>query len=164
MIDLEELERLEKAATSGPWETRLGDEFGKTDMLIMAPENPEPNAIEVVVRNKNPFDYIDPEYKANFDLIVALRNAAPDLFQRIRELEARVAELEGHIDEHNKLVWKNMKWTLCRKDERPGYITDGFGCYWKKDCPDCGAPMQVIRPGDCRCSAECYSKGEEQKP
>lgn len=93
MIDLEELERLEKAATSGPWETRLGDEFGKTDMLIMAPENPEPNAIEVVVRNKNPFDYIDPEYKANFDLIVALRNAAPELIAELRQARQALCDL-----------------------------------------------------------------------
>lgn len=38
------------------------------------------------------------------------------------------------------------------------YISDGFGNYWLKDCPNCGAPMQVVRPGFARCSAECYIK------
>ena len=35
------------------------------------------------------------------------------------------------------------------------YLSDGFGSTWPAACPNCGAPMQVVRPGDCRCSAEC---------
>lgn len=34
-------------------------------------------------------------------------------------------------------------------------ISDGFGSTWPARCPDCGAPMQIVRPGDARCSAEC---------
>ena len=37
-------------------------------------------------------------------------------------------------------------------------ITDGFGNYWPAKCAKCGAPMQVLRPGDARCSDECYLK------
>ena len=33
-----------------------------------------------------------------------------------------------------------------------GMITDGFGNVYPKHCVKCGAPMQIIRPGDCRCS------------
>lgn len=39
-----------------------------------------------------------------------------------------------------------------------GWITDDCGNYWPDVCPDCGSPMQVIRPGDCRCSNECDLK------
>lgn len=35
------------------------------------------------------------------------------------------------------------------------WIDDGCGNFWPDVCPDCGAPMQVVRPGDCRCSNEC---------
>lgn len=35
------------------------------------------------------------------------------------------------------------------------WIDDGCGNYWPDKCPDCGADMQVVRPGDCRCSKEC---------
>lgn len=41
-------------------------------------------------------------------------------------------------------------------------IDDGFGNYWPDKCPDCGADMHVIRPGDCRCSAECYLDKEKK--
>jgi len=42
--------------------------------------------------------------------------------------------------------------------ETMGYLTDGFGNYWDKYCPKCGAEMVVVRPGDARCSKECYRK------
>ena len=35
------------------------------------------------------------------------------------------------------------------------WIDDGCGNFWPDKCPDCGADMQVVRPGDCRCSNEC---------
>ena len=37
----------------------------------------------------------------------------------------------------------------------PAAIADGFGSTWPAACPNCGAPMQVVRPGDARCSAVC---------
>jgi len=40
-------------------------------------------------------------------------------------------------------------------------VSDGFGSTWPATCPRCGAPMQVVRPGDCRCSAECYRDKED---
>ncbi len=43
-------------------------------------------------------------------------------------------------------------------DER--YIDDGFGNYYPATCPDCGAPMQIVRPGDSRCSKECYMEAQ----
>jgi hypothetical protein len=268
MIDLDELERMEQAATARPWEVQLGDRFGETDMLIKAPEDPDPEGIEVVVRSENPFDYFDPCDKNNFDLIVALRNAAPEIIARIRQLEARVADLEqsyaeeidqfnagfdaaraGESDEYqphfehdhdtwgigyawekfeklngrvreleayivqaNKLLVDIDKERLAlrtalitergmseaevdtiasnalegfiddteapevaswheqlvarlrgvpRMERDEAYIEDGFGGRWSATCPRCGAPMQVVRPGDCRCSAECYI-GEEE--
>jgi hypothetical protein len=36
-------------------------------------------------------------------------------------------------------------------------ITDEYS-YWPAKCSKCGAPMQVLRPGDARCSDECYLK------
>lgn len=48
----------------------------------------------------------------------------------------------------------------CYDDEMfmtdPNFITDGFGNWWPKWCPDCGAPMLVVRPGEARCSSECW--------
>ncbi|CAH1002642.1 hypothetical protein LEM8419_03514 [Neolewinella maritima] len=34
-------------------------------------------------------------------------------------------------------------------------VSDGLGTVAPANCPLCGAEMQVIRPGDIRCSAEC---------
>jgi hypothetical protein len=41
--------------------------------------------------------------------------------------------------------------------DRPDYIEDGFGSRWKRECPVCHKKtMQVMRPGDARCSnPEC---------
>lgn len=40
-------------------------------------------------------------------------------------------------------------------------IEDGFGNAWPATCPDCGAPYEIIRPGDARCSRECAAKRGE---
>ena len=48
-------------------------------------------------------------------------------------------------------------WKLLGKPTVPEYIDDGFGNSWNAECQNCGAPMQIIRPGDARCSDECYS-------
>ena len=39
-----------------------------------------------------------------------------------------------------------------------GTITDGFGSVWSAVCPDCGGDMVVMRPGDARCSRECWNE------
>jgi len=39
--------------------------------------------------------------------------------------------------------------------EKNCYIHDGFDCCWYRWCSDCGAEMQIIRPGEARCSDEC---------
>lgn len=36
------------------------------------------------------------------------------------------------------------------------FITDGFQNWWYRVCPFCGADMQIVRPGKCRCSKECH--------
>ena len=71
--------------------------------------------------------------------------------ETIRSQQVTIADLERTLDEH----------FLERKE--PDYIEDGFGNRWPVDCPRCGAPMQVIRLGDCRCSAECYITEEEKQ-
>jgi hypothetical protein len=42
------------------------------------------------------------------------------------------------------------------------YIHDGFGACWPRWCEDCGAEMHVMRPGDARCSNECYRDDEDE--
>lgn len=67
------------------------------------------------------------------------------------------------IDPKNVINHKWTPWPTQNTQPIDGYITDGYGCYWPDKCLTCGAPMQVIRPGDCRCSAECYNKREEEQ-
>jgi hypothetical protein len=72
-------------------------------------------------------------------------------------LRAEVARLEQKLAEAASLMSANgWEWP---HDLTPtsNLLTDGFGNYWSQNCPDCGAPMQVVRPGDARCSAECYT-------
>jgi hypothetical protein len=40
------------------------------------------------------------------------------------------------------------------------HITDGYSWY-PRYCPDCGAPMVIVRPGDCRCGADCQMDKSE---
>ena len=100
----------------------------------------------------------------NAERIMAGKNA------RIAELEAEVERLRAALDMLGlALVHHDHQWTdeeralyerattARRALHRDAFITDGFGSYWPSKCPDCGAPMQVVRPGDCRCSAECYT-------
>ena len=49
------------------------------------------------------------------------------------------------------------------KSKERTFITDGFGNYWDKYCPDCGAEMMVMRPGEARCSEECDLDRENQE-
>lgn len=88
-IDLDELERLERAATQWPWAGgNAFDIFTDDD----AARRGEPGTH---IAHTDPSD--DKEFdkgRADRDLIVALRNAAPALFAELRTLRARVDELE----------------------------------------------------------------------
>lgn len=82
MVDLDELERLEREATPGPWEWNgIAIEAGRTDVLAPGESNSFGyGTIHIAEEDQN--------------LIAALRNAAPSLFAELRTLRARVAELE----------------------------------------------------------------------
>lgn len=89
----------------------------------------------------------------------------------IAKLKAENVRLKTALDtlglalvNHNH-QWTDKERTLYEQVTRPAapekYVTDGFDNFWPKQCLRCGAPMQIVRPGDCRCSAECYlGKGE----
>ena len=36
------------------------------------------------------------------------------------------------------------------------WLDDGFGNLFAAKCQTCGAPMEIVRPGEARCSAECW--------
>jgi len=119
---------------------------------------------EIVVTQANQIMSLDHQLR-NAELIMAGKNA------RIAELEAEVGRLKKPLanicpkcgkpivtglDEWE--AWNHAAYEC--EPPKPGddnFITDGFGSYWPSKCPNCGAPMQVVRPGDCRCSAECYT-------
>lgn len=45
-----------------------------------------------------------------------------------------------------------------RSPSQPGVLDDGFGNYWSKVCSECGKEtMQIVRPGDARCT-NCDSR------
>lgn len=82
-LDLNELERLEKAATPGPWEGPWGDTHtvaafeGKLNEHSLT-NDPRGDAFPVT-------QYTQPNDAA---LIAALRNALPELLRRLRAAEA----------------------------------------------------------------------------
>lgn len=83
MVDLDELERLEREATPGPWKIAI-TKFPSGDSeweYQLATE-----------RGHAATPYSD------FALIVAARNALPDLIAELHTLRARVAELEHEHD------------------------------------------------------------------
>lgn len=88
-IDLDELERLEREATRWPWAGgNAFDIFTDDD----AARRGEPGTH---IAHTDPSD--DKEFdkgRADRDLIVALRNAAPALFAELRAARKRIAELE----------------------------------------------------------------------
>ena len=86
-IDLDELERLEKAATPGPW--FAGTEDPDDVVIWHGPNRDWFTNIADPKKGCVAFDFAGDE-KANAELIAALRNAAPALIARVRELEAEV--------------------------------------------------------------------------
>lgn len=102
-IDLEELERLHKAATPGPW---AANNWGRVW------HTPNPNSTRLVcdtMRNtvRNP-----KSWRANARLIAAMREALPELIARVRELEASNERLIGE----NHIL--HARWETCLQDYR----------------------------------------------
>jgi hypothetical protein len=38
------------------------------------------------------------------------------------------------------------------------YVLDGFGSFWRADCPECGGRVYVLKPGKARCG-QCDANG-----
>lgn len=45
-----------------------------------------------------------------------------------------------------------------RTREKDKYIDDGFGNRWNRLCPNCGAELEIVRPGKVQCSEGCKQK------
>lgn len=101
-MDLDLIEKLEQAATPGPWEADTRDE---ADCVLWSKAEPKDEERGGYVGSVGDGGWSDPPKPdletAAFDLqaedcrlIAALRNAAPDMIAEIRALRARVAHLE----------------------------------------------------------------------
>ena len=103
MIDLDELERLAKAATPGPWKEGRHDMFsiveGAHAKYIYA------NSIPVAISTGEEKDC--ERVLADARYIAAACNAVPELIARIRELEQ---ELDVYREE------KQLEWERSRND------------------------------------------------
>ena len=51
---------------------------------------------------------------------------------------------EGDVDESSFV-----------QSEDPSILDDGFGNWFDRYCPDCGAEVEVVRPGKVQCTAGC---------
>lgn len=83
--DLDELKRLHRAATPGPW---------MTDMLF--------NIVDdhgIIVHNFEEYGHTSNPSKANVRYIVAACNAVPELIARVRELERQRKLLAAKVRE-----------------------------------------------------------------
>jgi hypothetical protein len=107
MTDLDELEKLLKQATPGPWE--LGEEGGGFWRRGYRPINaPDHHAVfEAVVRMEGE-NANDPQLEANAQLIAALRNCAEEL---VRD-ERRLARLERMFRVMSPNIDGNHAWTF----------------------------------------------------
>ena len=88
-IDLEDLERLHKTATPGPW---VANNWGR----VWYTPNPDSKRLVCdTMRNtvKNP-----KSWRANARLIAAMREALPELIAENRALREKVRELEAQRD------------------------------------------------------------------
>ena len=84
-VDLDDLERLEKAATPGPWE--FFDNPTDTGLIAGCHSvSPSQDATLVFSCASNFYGSLSPK-RDDRDLIAALRNAAPHLIARAREAE-----------------------------------------------------------------------------
>lgn len=135
----EEAKARAEAATPGEWQVATGDEAPGTAYRVIGLLSSE-IAFICSTYGVQPVDLTDATF------IAAARADVPALADLVLAL----------LDEREADM---MAKTQIQLDAE--YILDGFGGRWPVDCPACGAPMQVIRPGDARCSAECYIKSEE---
>lgn len=97
MIDLDKLERLEKAAFPSPWSIDMepGHGFWQT-----------------VYCETNRYHVGDFDDGMSASFIVALRNAAPALFAELRQLRAACSEAMELLAAHNQAPesWENEEW------------------------------------------------------
>lgn len=99
---------------------------------------------------------VEPEERAelysaldhNRNTILSLEGKVTRRDRHIKKLESENAELKRLLSEAGITIVPE------------GCITDGFGNVYPKFCEGCGAPNVIVRPGDCRCSKECYNRGE----
>lgn len=89
-------------------------------------------------------------------LVIVLCDEIDRLTAEVERLKAENVHWQEAIGRDSELIEE-----LHLKLESSDMLTDGFGNYYKATCSKCGAPMQVVRPGDIRCSEECYIKDEE---
>lgn len=68
------------------------------------------------------------------------------------KLRAEIAELKRLLSEAGIVIGGEGTIT----------ITDDFGNVYPKYCEGCGAPNEIVRPGDCRCSRRCYETRDEK--
>jgi hypothetical protein len=68
-------------------------------------------------------------------------------------------EQKGGVEDLKKARWYidreigRQEW-LDKQDD-PDTIDDGHGNAWDRWCPDCGAEMEIVRPGKVQCSEGC---------
>ena len=86
-LNLDELERLERAATPGPWTSHRPGRYGE----VLATESEWTNGYYgfLVAQSCGPL---------NAEFIVAARNALPALIRRIRELEQNLADARNELE------------------------------------------------------------------
>jgi len=85
-LDLDQLERLLSEATPGPWEILYKTDAGDSQSYLAVV-----SADKLDLAHNQPWEHMmftDDDTKA----LVALRNAAPALIARVRELEAELAK------------------------------------------------------------------------
>lgn len=98
MIDLDKLERLEREATPGPWDLWDLEERGAGYNILAERVIDFGGGLEAVHSlSLCRITEMDRDGKANLDLLIALRNAAPAMIAELRAASERIAELEEHI-------------------------------------------------------------------
>jgi hypothetical protein len=92
MTTLDELEKLEKAATPGPWKWSLRHESHDREAFAKGPSHLG--------------DHNYQKARADAELVAAARNALPDLLKIARAAAnyARMAPPRGHVDEPARLA------------------------------------------------------------
>lgn len=150
-IDLDKLEALEKAATPGLWYAHATDdtycmnaryigtrpsEFVHDNLRGLAPSSPDkepPNDVIAITLLQQPKLANNEHYEENMELIVALRNAAPELIELARENAALKAEVE-----RLKIANNNYRKILATMENVQNWK---LAYVWRDD----GSPSEFIR-------------------